>query len=123
MEYKSRSLTENSNWDSRRRDDHWRADDGIAESRRWDSRRIEDGIAGEYNQEPRQVVQRLAVHYELGEGTRDHSAVKKIIRYYKNGLSNLYSFPKGLHLAQTWWPKWAAWQVTETIATHVNNRQ
>ena len=56
--------------------------------------RVEDGIAGEYNQEPSQVVQLLAVHYELREGTRDHSAVKKIIRCYKNGLSNLYSFPR-----------------------------
>ncbi len=53
MKDKSRRQTENSNWDSRR----------------WDSQGItEDGIAGEYNQV--KFVQRLAVHYGLGEGTR-----------------------------------------------------
>ena len=46
-------------------------------------------------------MQRLAVHYELGEGTRDHSAVKKIIRCYKNGFSNLYSFPRACICPQT----------------------
>ena len=46
-------------------------------------------------------MQRLAVHYELREGTRDHSAVKKIIRCYKNGFSNLYSFPRACICPQT----------------------
>ena len=62
MKDKSRRLTENSNWDSRR----------------WDSRRLK-WIAGEYNQV--QVVQPLAVHYGLGEGTR--CRLKQMTREHK----------------------------------------
>ena len=89
MEDKSRSLTENSNWDSRRRDDHWRADDGIAESRRWDSRRIQS----------RTKSSCAAFSRTLWIGRRDQmrglkTRMSRSKRYYKVVFSILYTFPR-----------------------------
>jgi hypothetical protein len=49
----------------------------------------------------------LAVHYELGEGTRcevcKHECPEST-RYYKNGFSNLYSFPRACLCPKTGGP-------------------
>ena len=75
MKDKSRRLTENSNWDSRRI--------------------TEDGIAGEYNQGPSCAA--FSRTLWMGEGTWCKvwkTRMSRSKRYYKNGFSNLYSFPR-----------------------------
>ena len=123
MKDKSRSLTENSNCDSRIWNSQGIADDGIAESRRWDSRRIQS----------RTKSSCAAFSRTLWIGRRDQmrglkTRMSRSIRYYKVVFSILYSF-QGLHIVplsnKPWRCNIKQWlcNAQQQMTTHCNIKQ
>ena len=72
-----------------------------------------------------QVVQRLDVHYgwEKGPDAKSERQNCPEAKGITRMVSPTYIVFQGLALGSNLVAKWAAWQITESIATHVNNRQ